>query len=682
MDLLKNQNPEVASAPLGPFDGRVGAIAQIGPESYYITTNTDYIPMPQASQAVYLRPDMRFGVDDPTLWPQPFSETFPHLAAIRKRGSSPDLEVMWWTPSEQHFSPGNAITRSLGRLHPSALNKFSDPVNSLIKRYNSYVASLGAGEKPSNLLEEVALNLMFSLERLQSLPTTFDKMRFCIACLQIGYLELEALLSFITVYQPRMKLLHAEAPSDVAPCMGTFTFRPDVAQKFHAAGLPYWFLRPFHAFDNENILKVVSPITPPAVFTLEGLRVGEPLHQGMSIDGKIRAMGNFCRQMSWYHDPFAADPNAQAETSSAVAPAHSQDSSQQLSSTGSVHRTPNPPRPTPCKLIVYCHILCPSKTHLFSDDRRSRSQNASQNPPAKVAGSGRDKFQPLAADEMPGYINAWSAALAQIDVNSTTTAAPSDKHYAFPEPALLASADSLLRRNKFLHHWIILQDAFLFVASQTTLRLSSQEWREILQGHVERSDQQRNKRTKNARTLQTVIAPVLSTLATDILSSFPPPVEQIPTYDVLVFKQVIWQLAEINFRCEFLSLDRRASGLRREGFVQKCFAGGLVFDVPLRLSKEGLASQDIGVRHRYHVRMARLMVDWKFVRCHRPQWIGRSEARERQGGKWTQDEMVELEWAVARYYTESFFELYGRAAVLPMRLEHDFVDMPVAVVPA
>ncbi|KAJ7728739.1 hypothetical protein B0H16DRAFT_1734512 [Mycena metata] len=63
--LLKNRNP---NKPLGALDGRVGAVVRIEGRSYYITTNTDYIPsLPlRENHSITLCKDYRFGEDDYT----------------------------------------------------------------------------------------------------------------------------------------------------------------------------------------------------------------------------------------------------------------------------------------------------------------------------------------------------------------------------------------------------------------------------------------------------------------------------------------------------------------------------------------------------------------------------------------------------------------------------------------
>jgi hypothetical protein len=138
-----------------------------------------------------------------------------------------------------------------------------------------------------------------------------------------------------------------------------------------------------------------------------------------------------------------------------------------------------------------------------------------------------------------------------------------------------------------------------------------------------------------------------------------------------VAKQIIWQIAEVNFRFELYALDRRASLCDRADMLKYCFAGGMLLHVPLELSRHGLASQDLAERHRYHLRLASLMLDWSVPSTRHPAAIFRGIASRET---WSHQEMEDLETAVTDYYTQCFFELFGRAAVLPMRLDHEIVE--------
>ncbi|KAJ7025011.1 hypothetical protein C8F04DRAFT_1269755 [Mycena alexandri] len=134
IDLLRNRDPLL---PLGPFDGRVGASAVLNGEHHFITTNAGYIPdLPslKTPHKVYLRSDMRYGTDDPALWPQQYAPEYAHMPLMAKKGSRPKLNIMWWNPSSADFIVGSAITRGLGRLRPGAFTKLFEPIDRLKAR--------------------------------------------------------------------------------------------------------------------------------------------------------------------------------------------------------------------------------------------------------------------------------------------------------------------------------------------------------------------------------------------------------------------------------------------------------------------------------------------------------------------------------------------------------------------
>ncbi|KAF9042390.1 hypothetical protein BJ165DRAFT_1406053 [Panaeolus papilionaceus] len=200
--LLAHRDP---SAPLTAYDGRVGVV--IG-EFIYTSPNESFIPCPILGfRRVVVREDYRFGPDDHTLWPQPYSESFPHLAAIPQQptDSTDPLHIMW-----------------------------------------NFVSTLGQA-------------LRYTFSRLQSLAATWHDIRFTLAELQRYYLELVGLLDYMEVYKPRMDGSHPRPPT-VASTIGCFTTKPRVVEEFTAAGLPVWYMRPLKNGFANNVLSIVEPI--------------------------------------------------------------------------------------------------------------------------------------------------------------------------------------------------------------------------------------------------------------------------------------------------------------------------------------------------------------------------------------------------------------------------------------
>jgi hypothetical protein len=92
------------SVPLGPFDGCVAVIHPLSSEWYIYSPNAEYIPLPPGQQCnVYACFDGRFGPDNHTQWPQPFSEKYPHLSCIPKKTVGHAHSVIWEDPLQPDF---------------------------------------------------------------------------------------------------------------------------------------------------------------------------------------------------------------------------------------------------------------------------------------------------------------------------------------------------------------------------------------------------------------------------------------------------------------------------------------------------------------------------------------------------------------------------------------------------
>jgi hypothetical protein len=305
LNLLKNRNPTSA---LGSFDGKVAALATLGGETYFITMNTDYVPaLPslQLPHALFLRLDMRYGTDDPTLWPQQYTAHFCHFPAIAKKGARPELDVMWWDPLPADFVVGSAITRGLGRLHNRCIERFLPFVNDHVALCEQLSRTSRMPISP--LFNELIQNILMWIEQLQTLPTTYPKMVFAVTSLQRACLELDALYNYITVYKPCIDE-YLSAPADstpVAQCVGAFTSVPAVAQQLWTARLPFWFCRPTYVFDIENILKVVA-LDEPTFDVPDKLADEAPpvVYSGNSTEEKVQAIHSAAAQTAWYHNPF------------------------------------------------------------------------------------------------------------------------------------------------------------------------------------------------------------------------------------------------------------------------------------------------------------------------------------------------------------------------------------------
>ncbi|KAJ7116258.1 hypothetical protein C8R43DRAFT_902405 [Mycena crocata] len=654
LDLLRNRAECVH---LGPFDGVVGAFARVNGEDFYITTNTTYIPaIPslELPHRLFLRSNMRYGTDDPALWPQSWSRFYCHFPAIARKGSRPELDVMWWDPSPDDFIFGNAITRGVGRLSFRELGRFLPLINDIVARCRALQSESRVPISP--LFGQLMNMLLMRLEQLQLLDFTYPKMVFALTSLQRAYLELDALYRYLTIYKPRIDnyMISPDRDSHVADCVGAFTADVEVAQALFTARLPFWLLRPAHLFTTANILALVDLREPDFGVFDEPVEGGPPvIYSGNSVDEKIAEIRKAAAHTRWYSNPWRQArtlPRTLLLLFPAAAPATA---------------------PTRLLIIILTKAIASSPVSQTSPKKQDMDhKKTAANPPGRRKPAvnppkpQRDKYRLLDIPEMPPAIPAWRDALANVD--RTIQLQLREEHYVLPEPALLVNT-SAERRRMLLHHWEMLSPGFLFVLTERAQVLSSQEWRDVLEGLLTTHGPPGSKTHKRSKELERHLRPALAASGMESVEGMPVPRESLHDFTLEKTHEMVWIVAETNFRFELCALDKRAARRERLEEAQACFAGHMLIGAPLSLSKCGLASTNLEERHRYILRIANLMLDWT-TRSPRPEIIKRGITQQ---ASWSQADMQTLELAVCRYYTQAFHEYFGRAAVVPMRLGHE-----------
>ena len=132
-------------------------------------------------------------------------------------------------------------------------------------------------------------------------------------------------------------------------------------------------------------------------------------------------------------------------------------------------------------------------------------------------------------------------------------------------------------------------------------------------------------------------------------------------------EEIVWELAELNFRFELLALDSRATtspSENRHQMVSECFPGLsskslLVAD--LGAANHGLSSQSWEERALYLHALKRLMTTWKGKV---PPIITTEKLR------WTMHDIEDLEAEITKLYVASFYSHFCRAPVVPQGLSH------------
>ncbi|KAJ7732854.1 hypothetical protein B0H16DRAFT_1468365 [Mycena metata] len=603
VDLLKNHR---VHSDLGTLDcgGRVAAHVIMGNTSYFITTNTHYVPrLPEVDpKQILIRRDMRFGPDDPVLWPRLYSEKFCHLPAIPKAPTDPQdhLAVMWWNPTPDDFvcpASGMTLTRGLGRIRGARFSKFSIRTHALIKEYEQYVKSLPTGTKPPLLLPQL-------VQRLRE------------------YLELTGLLRYMTKYRPRLDLIDPVDTTQADDCVGCFTDDPHIAQILWKVCLPCWLIRPLKAFADECILKMVVPFAATEFLEMNPAAGFAPVRATDRLDDHLSLLHRCTENTPWYRNPFEGHiASTAAAGGSGVGLAGGQ--------SARAHPSRNPSS----------SVSLRGRGSPYAAARTESKARKEKGPGPKLA---RDKFFPFDRPEMPTTISLWASALAAVNRSRPPSCgADLPQLYVMPEPALLASPDDPAHRRMLYHHYSLLRDALMFRlgygdGDEPHALLTTQQWRDIVQGKITKQGKAGSRAQARSASLEELLRPAFSACSMDDLTGFPVLPDAVPPLDMNKTKELLWELAEINFRYEFLALDARASGLNRPDECRMCFASPRL----------------IGM-------------DFNEIPCERPKEIDNAKGRT----PWSADSIHGLESAVTKYYTASFYELFGRAAVVPMRLD-------------
>ena len=219
------------------------------------------------------------------------------------------------------------------------------------------------------------------------------------------------------------------------------------------------------------------------------------------------------------------------------------------------------------------------------------------------------------------------------------------------------------------------------VANETLLAMSNQNWRDLLAPDF--SAIQEKKDTKAAKCCQQILA-----ILTPVYEHFPdvktwstagePVTWQGKNYSpgILpadhVVQGILWELFQLNFAYELLSLDHRACSIldttsdlqlrQIQALVSDCFPVDPFLSGLLPDCNCGLAADCIEEHIPYIVSFVQVMQSWKGNKLP----IFNLAAQSYQ--EIPQSQASELEEAAATYYCQQFFNHFGHAALLPHRL--------------
>lgn len=217
---------------------------------------------------------------------------------------------MWWKPTYDAFIlTNNPIVpiSGLGRLSQNKLTEFDFCVSALLERVTLFIQNMPPEGVPRVLGPTVQM-LKHGLSRIQSLAMAFRQLELQVCGVQRFWLEIVAMVDYMEIYRPRMDAsqgtINVDPPS-VADTIGIFTSDVRVVQDHFQSGLPYWFIRPASALDNQNILKTCQPELPYNLqVELHPFRSRVLAEGRAGTNEKFNAIHKYARNIMKYANPF------------------------------------------------------------------------------------------------------------------------------------------------------------------------------------------------------------------------------------------------------------------------------------------------------------------------------------------------------------------------------------------
>jgi hypothetical protein len=269
---------------------------------------------------------------------------------------------------------------------------------------------------------------------------------------------------------------------------------------------------------------------------------------------------------------------------------------------------------------------------------------------------------------MPLPIPVWRDALKAVKRDE----APAFYHtrYLFPEAAIFASTNEA-RRAKFFATWNVFRPACIlrvFSVESLAAPLAGQQWRDFLLDGLLSLSRESNM-VRRREEVKAIFAGALDELQIDL---HVPPSSHFPTVPVDEAQKILWELTELNFRFELLALDKRASSPsshrdedERQAMVLKCFGVPSLIVADEQQANSGLQAHTWQERLPFLLALRALMRDWDGLKS-TPLLLLDLASHD----MYTEADVQQLEDHIARFYTQTFYRLFGRAAVVPTRLPY------------
>ena len=301
---------------------------------------------------------------------------------------------------------------------------------------------------------------------------------------------------------------------------------------------------------------------------------------------------------------------------------------------------------------------------------RRSDQGASQSRSRKVHPShyrGRDKFLEVSHPWMPAALASWACSMGAVDRSGKVT--PGRWGYWIPEPGLLLGPKDPLRLQKYVMSWLRARPFWLYVLQapaygflETAHR--TQVWRDFLNG-VEGDAKSFTKHGKRVFEIKHLFSRVFSEQM-DAGGAAEWHGRTISDVDDKIGLLVMWEAFELGFRYELSALDHElrfespAQEPERLARLARVFPEESMYAV-LRLPTPD--SRSLGAPLPHHRipslnALREILIRW-------PSCPMEIKASTPLGTSASEQAIEELELKLAGFYTQMFFDVAGRAPLVP-----------------
>ncbi|KAK7052902.1 hypothetical protein VNI00_004222 [Paramarasmius palmivorus] len=668
-----------------PWQGLVGAFLGPTSEIFLTSPNTTVLYEPPLStRTVRRRKDYRFAQDDPLLWPQRFFEDRCHYSVIRRPPEDPsDPLCDWWEdPNDVPFNAEEGVLTGVGKLHHPYVLRHLNDIEDINKRFDAHAVST-THSKPNKYAAVLKYHLNRNYRVLTDLAHTCHEARCVYSFMQRCYIELVAALDWVEVYQPRMegRLPSWNGHADAKKLMGAFVVDEKSATHLFNAGIPVWVVRERRYHSSTLIMKDAAVTTPSGYASFEPMDSEDPVYVGADVMEKIKALEKYTSRGIQWGDPFKSAQLTTAPVATLLP---------QKRPGGRTTQAPPKRKKDTCgqdpvrkpKMAGAVNEPAVGSTSVLSPGIRSN----------------RDKFEVFVSDFAPPTPDAWAAGLSKVNRSQPRRQAVAG--YVLPEMGLFLNVPAT-KRNKYLASWLKYRSALIFRAndaSQPPPLWRAQLWRMLLaleitgnaalDTHTDGITHEEGEISEPAKTTtqkqRDIVHEALGTCIrrsgvainesvvarSDIQFEWRGrPRRMSDLDDPQLVRDILCELAQLSFRFELLSLDRARCAARgdskdleldralREEKVQKCFTADNQDSCA-----RGLAAVNIRDRGPYLLNLQHVMREWKGAG--NQQWL---TVPPRSLELYTDGELERLERRIAIFYTQLFYDEYGRACTLPHR---------------